>query len=180
MSGKKEKFRTHAGPKTVDEVMSEVMGKPRKPGVLAAEAVLPGEFPGDVLRVGPSDYGVKDAESVVAWNREVNGFFDDVTHAVSNAGATGPVGSIPQGAPVGANGPAGPVGPHRYPGPTGATGPAGSMGAWVRPADFESAPRDRAEVDLRKAIRRCHKEGVPPETMIEIFRLELVDVVHDD
>lgn len=83
----------------------------------------------------------------------------------------------PQGAtgfpysPPGANGPAGhppfPSTVSRVP-----TGPASSPNL---PLD-----RDRAEVDLRQAIRRCFKEGVPMERIVEVFRLELVDVVHDD
>jgi len=168
-NGKMEKFQTHAGPKTVDDIMSEVLKRKGGTRVFAAEAVIPGEFPSETIRVGPSDYEVKDAESVSAWKREIDGFFgDDRLYASTYSTATGPVGpsgSGPYGAPPGANGPAGPLNTHVPTAPT-------SSG--VLPE------RDRAEVDLRKAIRRCHKDGVPLERMVEIFRLELVDIVHDD
>lgn len=84
--------------------------------------------------------------------------------------------------PVVATGPQGPTG---FPfTPPGANGPAGPLNGPV-PTGPTSSPnlppeRDRAEVDLRQAIRRCFKEGVPLDRMVEIFRLELVDVVHDD
>lgn len=86
--------------------------------------------------------------------------------------------------------PTGPQGTTGFPcSPPGANGPAGSPflpSQTVRvptgPASSPNLPlkRDRAEVDLRQAIRRCFSEGVPLDRMVEIFRLELVDVVHDD
>lgn len=83
--------------------------------------------------------------------------------------------------------PTGPQGATGFPyAPPGANGPNGPVGASVSavPTAPSSSPavvvRDRAEVDLRQAIRRCFKEGVPTERIVEIFRLELVDVVHED
>jgi hypothetical protein len=169
-----EKFQTHAGPKTVDDILSEVLKKPKLSigQVFAAQAVLPNENPNETVKLGPVDYEVKDSTLVTAWEKEVSGFFgddrlyDSTFSTFSTAtGPVGPSGSGPHGAPPGANGPAGPLNTHVPTAPT-------SSG--VLPE------RDRAEIDLRKAIRRCHKDGVPLERMVEIFRLELVDIVHDD
>lgn len=80
-------------------------------------------------------------------------------------------------------GPQGPTGPFPYSTP-GANGPAGPLNAPVPTAPASSSnllpDKDRAEVDLRQAVRRCLKEGVPMDRIVEIFRLELVDVVHDE
>ena len=171
-----EKFRTHAGPKTFEDIMSETLKRPKPSAgqVFAAQAVLPGENPNETVKLGPVDYEVKDSALVTAWEKEVNGFFgDDRLYGSTFSTATGPAGpygSGPYGVPPGANGPAGP------PSTTGFTAGfiAGGDMSGPRPE------RDRPEVDLRKAIRRCHKEGVPVDRMVEIFRLELVDIVHDD
>lgn len=165
-----EKFHTHAGPKTFDDIVAEITKRP-KPSVgqvFAAQAVLPGENPNETVKLGPATYEVRDSMSVSAFNKEVDGFFaEDSLYAGTYANtATGPVGpSGPFPSAPGANGPAGPL---HQPTPT-------------APASSGMLPeRDRAEVDLRQGIRRCLKEGVPLDRIVEIFRLELVDVVHDD
>lgn len=80
-------------------------------------------------------------------------------------------------------GPQGPTGPLPFT-PPGANGPAGPLGGSVptAPSSSPNLPlaRDRAEADLRQAVRRCFKEGVTVDRIVELFRLELVDVVHDD
>jgi hypothetical protein len=164
-----EKFQTHAGPKSVDDILSEVLRKPRQSEreVLRTRAVAPGEVPvGETVKFCPVDYEVLKAGEP-DWRQETDGNFASVNNV-----ATGPVGpsdSSPYLTPPGANGPAGP-----------ATA-TGMTGGWSASAeDGIAIVRDRAEVDLRKAIRRCHKEGVPLDRMVEIFRLELVDIVHDD
>jgi hypothetical protein len=158
-----EKFETHAGPKTLDDVLDELVPGRRDPAVVAAR-----RLPLDPVAAVPAatvsaevsttaKVGLTDWESVRA-----ESFFNTAPVTVPT-GPVGPTGPLP--VPPGANGPAGPLGV------VVPTGPDSS------PAQFE---RDRAEVDLRQAIRRCFKEGVPLDRMVEIFRLELVDVVHDD
>lgn len=160
-----EKFHTHAGPKSVDDILSEILKRPKaeEREVVKARAVFPGEVSAhETVKLGPVDYEVLKA-SEPDWKQEAGGNFANV--------ATGPVGphdSSPYLVPPGANGPAGP-----------ATA-TGMTGFSTYATDGVAMVRDRAEVDLRKAIRRCHKEGVPVERMVEIFRLELVDIVHDD
>lgn len=158
-----EKFRTHAGPKTFEDIVSEIMKKPKPADsrVYAARAVLPGEVnPNEKVRLGPVDYGVQDSKEASYLSQE-------------------PM-SVPTG-PVGATG----AFPYCPPGANGPAGPAGVFGATGAPflvsEDHGVAlTRDRAEVDLRKAVRRCLKEGVHMDRIVEIFRLELVDVVHDE
>jgi len=166
-----EKFKTHAGPKSFDDIVSEVMGKPKaaENRVFAAQAVLPGERPKDSEMLGPNEYEVKDAKEISYMKREIAGFFEaDDDHVYASISA--------------ATGPVGPAGPYPV-GPPGANGPAGPLHPSTPTAPSSSGHlplRDRAEVDLRKAIRRCLEEHVPMDRMVEIFRLELVEVVHDD
>lgn len=54
----------------------------------------------------------------------------------------------------------------------GANGPAGPFGT--------ALPKERPEIELRNALRRCHAEGVPYSRIVEIFDAECVKAVHDD
>ena len=168
-----EKFKTHAGPKSFDDIVSEVMRKPKETQVLAARAVLPGEHPDPsaTVNIGPADFDrrfelMKRRTAPKEWDVDLNASWEKEFQSYHSTVATGPVG---------------PTGP--YPIAPGANGPAGPLNTHIPTAPASSGilpERDRAEVDLRKAIRRCHKDGVPLERMVEIFRLELVDAVHDD
>jgi hypothetical protein len=146
-----ERLRTHAGPRTVDDIVRELTGRPKPPEESSTVSLGPEDFKRRHKLVG-SETSHED------FCREYEAMFSAATGPV---GPTGPYPSTP-----GANGPAGPI---NAPVPT---GPASSPHL---PLD-----RDRAEVDLRQALRRCFKDGVPLDRIVEIFRLELVDVVHDD
>lgn len=152
-----EKFQTHAGPKSLDELLSEIVKKPKDKEVLIAEALVPGESSSDTVELGPLSYGVKSASELSVMKSD---------RAVVPTGPQGPTGPLP--APPGANGPAGPL------------APSGITGTFFSSEPGLALVRERAEVELRQALRRCLKEGVELDRLVEIFRLELVEVVHDD
>lgn len=159
------KFQTHAGPKSADEIVAELVpGRKPEAQVFAATRTDDPAGP-DVEELGPSRFRVQDSAEV--------GFLGSKQPVVVPTGPQGATG-FPC-SPPGANGPAGHFQGTAFLPNLIAKVPTG-------PASSPNLPleRDRAEVDLRQAIRRCFKEGVPLDRMVEIFRLELVDVVHDD
>lgn len=155
-----EKFVTPGGVKSIQEVLDELLPKHKgEPALVLAAERLPHGVPGvDEVEVNLARYEVRSSTAVSAFNRDP---------VFVPTGPQGPTGPLP--APAGANGPAGPV------------VVTGTTGAW-QASELPGAAvvRDRAEVDLRTAVRKCLREGVPLERIVEIFRLEMVDVVHED
>ncbi len=145
------KFRTHLGPKTATEIFQELGLEPRN----ESANVL-------VAEMVPFDEPARPEEVQIGMTR-----YEAKPVTAISAFNRDPV-SVPK------------LDDQSFLDPTGLLGVSSSSGTFTAQELPPVVALERAEVALRKAVRRCFKEGVPLERIREIFRLELVEVVHDD
>lgn len=160
------KVVTSAGLKGLDDVVREVVD--------GARPCAPSQEPARIVvarRLGPGEPGLDAFD------------FEMARYEVEEVSAASAFRADPVTVP---DGPAG--FPALPPFPSGLNGRPGRPAAAgvnrIPTADslgisFSPEP-PRPEVELREALRRCLREDVPTDRIVEIFRTELVEAVHDE